>query len=169
MTTEQFGQTYLQHETTIIKMLRKLNIYDEDLLHDTYIALYEYAPHPSAEEFATTFVKFYKNLHEWQNNKESLCESYDHNQLAALHIIDESDWRQRELKLHRLDKLLRYYFTHPQPDERDHKRSCKILRLFLKGLSETEISYKLKISQQAVSKSIIHSIDRLKGCTSHIV
>ena len=169
MDTEEFGKRYLECEGTIIKMLRKLNIYEEDLLHDTYIALFEHSQQEEIEDFVNAFVEFYSNLYDWLNYRESNYETYDHNQLAALQIIDETDWPQRERALRRLEKLLRYYFTHPQPEEHHHKRSCRILRLFLKGLSEQEISYKLKISQQAVSKSIRHSIERLKGCSSHIV
>ena len=46
--------------------------------------------------------------------------------------------------------------------ERNHKRACKILRLYCQGLTEDEISDKLKISQQAVNQSLARSIERLK-------
>ena len=42
MTPEKFAQAYLKHEEYIKKVLRSLKIYDDDLLHDTYIALYEH-------------------------------------------------------------------------------------------------------------------------------
>ena len=158
----------MQYEANIVKVLRKQKIYDEDLLHDTYIALYEHSPHPDAEDFVKTFVTFYRNLHDWQNKRESHCETYDYNQLATLHIIDETDWRKREQSLQRLEKLLNYYYTHPQQDEHHHKRACKILRLFLKGLSERKISRRLKISQQAVNQSIQRTIERLKSCHRYI-
>ena len=167
MTSEEFGKTYLQYQQNIEKVLRKQKIYDEDLLHDTYIALFEHSQQQEIEDFVNAFVEFYNTLYNWQNCRESTCEPYDHNQLAALHIIDETDWPQRERALRRLEKLLRYYFTHPQPEEHHHKRSCRILRLFLKGLSEREISHKLKISQSAVHQSLQRSIDRLKTYHSH--
>ena len=164
MTPTQFAQTYLQHEPSIAKVLRKQKIYDEDLLHDTYIALYEYSQQAEIRDFRNSFVEFYRNQFDWQNSRESYSEPYDHNQLAALHIIDTHDWQQRERALQRLDKLLNYYYTHPQPDEHHHKRACKILRLFLKGLSEREISCRLKISQQAVNQSLQRTVERLKSC-----
>ena len=42
------------------------------------------------------------------------------------------------------------------------ERASRILRLFLSGLSECEISYRLKISQQAVNQSLRRTIERLK-------
>ena len=167
MTSEQFGNTYLRYEPNITKVLRKQEIYDEDLMHDTYIALYEYSQQEEIRDFVDTFVEFYRNLCDWQNYRESHYEPYDYNQLVALHIIDESDWRQREQSLRRLDKLLNYYYTHPHPDEHHHKRSSKILRLFLKGLSEREISRSVKISQSAVHQSLQRTIDRLKTYHSY--
>ena len=168
MNSEQFGKTYLRYEKNIAKVLRTQKIYDEDLLHDTYIALYEHSPHPKAKEFVNTFVTFYRNLLDWQNNRESQCDQYDNAQLAALNIIDTTDWLQRERSLQRLEKLLNYYYTHPQPEEHHHRRSCRILRLFLKGLSEHEISRRLKISQSAVCQSLQRTIERLKTYHSHI-
>ena len=169
MNAQQFAQTYLQHEPSITNVLHKQKIYNEDLLHDTYIALYEHSPHPGADDFVKTFMTFYKNLYDWQNKRESRYEPYDNAQLAALHIIDTHDWQQRERALQRLDKLLNYYYTHPQPDEHHHKRACKILRLYIKGLSECEISHRLKISQSAVSQTLQRSIERLKTYTPYII
>ena len=60
MTPEQFAQAYLTHEEYIQKVLRSLKIYDDDLLHDTYIALYEHSQHAEIEDFTNTFVAFYR-------------------------------------------------------------------------------------------------------------
>ena len=162
MNTTDFAQTYLQCEADITRILKSRHIYDEDRLHDTYIALYDHMPQPAPDEFAKTFVAFYCNQQDWQQQRDSHFVSYDNTQLATLHIIDETDWPQREQSLSRLDKIIRYYYAHPQPDERDHKRACRILRLFLCGLSECEISHRLKISQQAVNQSLRRTIERLK-------
>ncbi len=165
MKPNDFAQTYLQYQADIIRILKSRRIFDEDRLHDAYIALYDHKPHPKPSEFVTTFVSFYINLSGWQDKHESRCETYDNTQLAALHIIDETDWPQREQSLRRLDRVLNYYYTHPQPDEHHHRRACSILRLFLKGLSEREISHQLKISQQAVNQSLRRTIERLKVVT----
>ena len=166
MSPSDFAQTYLRYEPDISCVLRSQRIYDDDRLHDTYIALYNHRPHPEPDDFVRAFIAFYHKQTGWQNSHDSCCEPYDNTQLAALHIIDETDWPQREQAFRRLDKLLKYYYTHPQPNEHNHKQACRILRLFLKGLSEREISYRLKISQQAVNQSLRRTIDRLKVVTS---
>ena len=162
MNPNDFAQTYLRYEADITRILQNRRIFDRDRLHDTYIALYEHTPHPMPDEFVTTFVTFYTNLSRWQNNGDSAVLRCNNTQLAALDIIDETDWPQREQSLQRLEPVLRYYYTHPQPNERDHKRACCILRLFLKGLSEREISRRLNISQQAVNQSLQRIKERLK-------
>ena len=163
MEAEEFGQRYLQHEDDITNVLRKQKIYDEDLMHDTYIALYEHSPHPSAEDFVKTFVEFYKNLHKRKDKHESYYEACDNTTMVAhFDRADESDLAYREQIGRRMDSLLRYYVSHPQPGERNHKRSCKILRLYCQGLNECEISDKLKISQSAVCQTIERVIKRLK-------
>lgn len=170
MTSQQFAQTYLQYEANIQKVLLSQRIFDEDLLHDTYIALFNHSPHPEPEDFVTTFVSFYRNARRWRDNKESHFEPCDDQQLLAYDRPDNSaaELACRERRFRRLDKLLDYYFTHPQPGRYDHERSCRILRLFLEGLSEREISDKLKISHQAVHQSLSRTIDRLRDCRRYI-
>ena len=43
MDTEEFGKRYLECAEDIANVLRGEKIYDEDLVHDTYIAVYEYS------------------------------------------------------------------------------------------------------------------------------
>ena len=71
--------------------------------------------------------------------------------------------RYREQVGRRVDSLLRYYAAHPQPGERNHKRTLKILRLYCQGLTEQEISDKLKISQPTVHQYLARAIERLKA------
>lgn len=170
MTPEQFAQTYLQYEANIKKVLHSRCIYDEDLLHDTYIALYDHTPHPAPEEFVNTFISFYRNARQWRDYHESHYEPCDNQQLLAFDRPDYSadELAQRERRYRRLYKLINYYFAHPQPGRYDHERSCQVLRLFLDGLSERAISDKLKISHQAVHKILTGTIERLKGCRRYI-
>ena len=162
MTSEQFGKTYLQHEQDIANVLRKQRIYDEDLLHDTYIALYEHSQHEEINDFVSTFVSFYRSRYKRRDAYEENYECYDHSQLLNFDKPDESDLAYREQVGRRVDSLIRYFAEHPQPGERNHKRTCKILRLYCQGLNECEISNKLKISQQAVSQTLQRAIERLK-------
>ena len=162
MTPEKFAQAYLKHEEYIKKVLRSLKIYDDDLLHDTYIALYEHSQHAEIEDFTNTFVAFYRARDKRQTEREAHYTCCDNTQLLNYDRPDESDLAYREQVGRRVDRLLRYYATHSQPGERNHKRTLKILRLYCQGLTEQEISDKLKISQQAVNQSLARSIERLK-------
>lgn len=158
-----FSERYLQHEEDIKKVLNSQKIFDEDLLHDTYIALYEHAQHTQISDFVSTFVAFYKARCKRRETKESHYEACDDAQLLNYDRADESDLDYREAVGRKVDSLIRYYATHPQKGERDHKRSCKILRLYCQGLSETEISDKLKISQPTVHLYLTRIIERLKA------
>ena len=164
MTSEQFANLYLQHQTDILKVLNSKRIFDADLLHDTYIALHDHAQQATIDDFVSTFVAFYRARYKRRGVHEShymvcdnatLTEHYDRAE-------EESDLDHREQVGQRIDRLLRYFASHPQPGERNHKRTCKILRLYCQGLNESEISNKLKISQQAVSQTLARSVKRLK-------
>ena len=159
MTPEQFAQAYLENEANISNIL---HIYDMDLLHDTYIALYDHSQHAEILNFTNTFVSFYRARHKRRGTYESYYEPCDNAQILNYDRPDESDLEYREQVGRRVDSLLRYYVSHPQPGKRNHKRACKILRLYCQGLTEDEISDKLKISQQAVNQSLARSIERLK-------
>lgn len=164
MTSEQFANLYLQHQTDILKVLNSKRIFDADLLHDTYIALHDHAQQATIDDFTSIFVAFYRARYKRRSVHEShymvcdnatLTEHYDRAE-------EESDLDHREQVGQRIDRLLRYFASHPQPGERNHKRTCKILRLYCQGLNESEISNKLKISQSAVSQSLARATSRLK-------
>ena len=143
MTSEQFGKTYLRYEKNIAKVLRTQKIYDEDLLHDTYIAVYELSQQEQIGDFVNTFVTFYRNLRKRQ-------EKYDR--------IDEDDWKHREQMGQLVDEMMEFYRTHLLPGERNHERSCEILKLFRAGLSNVEIAKTLKIDESTVRRYIKRAI-----------
>ena len=163
MNTEEFGKRYLEEEGNIAKVLRGLGIYDEDLLHDTFIAVYEHSQHTAINNFTNTFVAFYRARHKRRGEHESHYMACD-NATMVDHFDrpDESDLDYREQVGKQVDKILRYYAEHPQRGERNHKRACKILRLYCQGLNESESSNKFKISQSAVSQTLERAIERLK-------
>ena len=165
MTEQEFGELFLRYNENIRKVLKSKKILDEDLINDTYIALYEDSQHNEIGDFVNAYVV--SNV-----------------QLAALEIIDESqeveildrhidyDLEQftaectiRDDDKERLQQLLEDYYKHPQPDERNHKRACKILKLYLQGKSEREIANKLKIAQPTVHQHIGRAIKRMKAIT----
>ena len=163
MTETEFGEAYVANMASIKQTLENLNIYDMDLLHDTYIALYEYAEQKHwIRNFKNAFVDFYWKRFLRLEVHEAKFDAYDDEQMHNLNVPDESDLEYREQIGRRVDRLIRYYCEHPQPGEREHKRNCQILRLYRQGLTEREISHKLKISQQAVNQSLKRTIERLK-------
>ena len=163
MDSNTFGQTYLQNESTIILILRRLGIYDDDLLHDTYIAVYQHSQHTAINDFTRTFISFYRVRHKRLLEHNSHYLACDNTTIEQTYDCwDETDLEHRELVGKQVDKILRYYAEHPQRGERNHKRACKILRLYCQGLNESEISNKLKISQSAISQTLERAIERLK-------
>ena len=184
MTSQQFEKLYTANEEYLKKTLTKQDIYDDDLFQDTCLALCEHLQDIAVEDFRQAFLDKYDTLIKRRGQREIDCIHLSNVQLAALEIIDESqeveildrhidyDLEQftaectiRDDDKERLQQLLDDYYKHPQPDERNHKRACKILKLYLQGKSEREIANKLKISQQAVNQSLKRTVERLKVVT----
>ena len=184
MTSQQFEKLYTANEEYLKKTLTKQDIYDDDLFQDTCLALCEHLQDIAVEDLRQAFLDKYDTLVKRRAQREIDCIHLSNVQLAALEIIDESqdieildrhidyDLEQftaectiRDDDKERLQQLLDDYYKHPQPDERNHKRACKILKLYLQGKSEREIANKLKISQQAVNQSIKRTVERLKVVT----
>ena len=164
MTGQEFGELYLRHEENIRKVLNSKKILDEDLIHDTYIALYEDSQHNEIGDFVNAYVEFYGNLIKRQEEHESHYECHDHAHMLNFDRPDDSDLEYREQVGKRVDSLIRHYAAHPQKGEHNHRRTCKILRLYRQGLTEREISNKLKISHQTVHQYIEYAFRRLKYC-----
>lgn len=178
MTPEQFAQTYLANEANLRNILKSHRIYDEDLFQDTCLELCEYAQHNDIQNFPGIFIERYKKLRKRQGQRQLDIVPYDNAQLAALDIIDESQTEEkldrnvdcyyeqgRDRYKERLHQLLDDFLAHPQPGERNHRRACRVLRLYLDGKSEREISHRLHISHQAVHQSIVRIVARLKVAT----
>ncbi len=184
MHTKELEKLYLTHEAEIKASLINQHIFDEDLFQDTCLEICEYAQHNDIRNLPGLFLERYKKLRKRQDQHQLDIVPCDNAQLAALDIPDDSqdveildqaidgDSEQfsaecicRDDDKERLQQLLDDYYKHPQPDERNHKRACKILKLYLQGKSEREIANKLKISQQAVNQSIKRTVERLKVVT----
>ena len=183
MTSQQFEKLYTANEEYLKKTLTKQDIYDEDLFQDTCLALCEHLQNIAPEDFRQAFLDKYDALVKRRGQREIDCVHLSNVQLAALEIIDESqdieildqaiddDDEQFtgececDKDKQRLHELLDYYYKHPQPGERNHKRACKVLKLYLKGKSEREIANCLGIIQPTVHQYIERTIERLKAIT----
>lgn len=178
MTQQQLSQLYIAHEAEIKASLLNQHIFDEDLFQDTCLEICVYARHNNIRNLPGLFIERYKKLLKRQEQHQLDIVPYDNAQLAALDIIDETqdvedldrdidllnELRSDEYK-EQLRKMLNYYCRHPQPGERNHKQACKVLRYFLNGKSEREISHKLNIAHQTVHQYITSIIARLKTAT----
>lgn len=78
-----------------------------------------------------------------------------------LHHTNRATYRERCRAL--LPKVIDYYFSHPQPGERNRRRACRILRLYLQGLSECQIARELKLSQPTIHQYFTRIIGHLKA------
>ena len=178
MTQQQLSQLYITHEPEIKASLLNQHIFDEDLFQDTCLEICVYAQHNNIRNFPGLFIERYKKLLKRQAQPLLDCIPYDNAQLAALDIIDETqdienlderiDWNYghcSDYYKEQLQQLLEDYKAHPQPGERNHRRACKILQLYLDGKSEREIASKLKIKHQTVHQYITSIIARLKTAT----
>ena len=184
MTSQQFGELYLQYEPEIKASLINRRIFDEDLFQDTCLELCEYAQHNDIQNFPGLFIERYRALRKRQDQRQLDIVPYDNAQLAALDIIDDSqdvaiidqsidndaeqfsaECKSCDEDKDRLQQLLDAYEAHPQPGERNHRRACRILRMYLAGKSEREIAHCLRISHQAVHQSLTRIIARLKVAT----
>ena len=178
MTSQQFGELYLQYEPEIKASLINRHIFDEDLFQDTCLELYEFALHNDIQNFPGLFIERYRALRKRQDQRQLDIVPYDNAQLAALDIIDDSqdvELIDRDIdsdnaplpsqNMERLRELLDHYFTHPQPGERNHRRACRILRLYLAGKSEREIAHCLRIRHQTVHQYLTRTIAHLKTAT----
>ena len=184
MTSQQFEKQYRANEKDLKKVLMKQDIYDEDLFQDTCLALCEHLQDIAPEDFRQAFLDKYDTLIKRRGQREIDCVHLSNVQLAALEIIDESqdieildrhidyDLEQftaectiRDDDKECLQQLLDDYYKHPQSGERNHKRACKILKLYLQGKSEREIANTFRISHQAVHQSLTRITERLKVAT----
>ena len=163
MPEKKYGEMYLRYEKNIEKVLNRKKIYDEDLLHDAYIELYEKSQQEKIEDFVSAFVGVYENLLTRSDEHESHYDCHDNTHMLKYDRAVEDDPEYREDVSKRLDRLIRNYSQHPQKGERNHERTLKILRLYRKGLNETEISRNLKISQPTVHLYLKRAIERLKA------
>lgn len=162
MTSQQFGELYLLHEESIRKVLNSKKILDEDLINDTYIALYEDSQHNEIGDFVNAYVEFYGNLLKRQEEHESHYECHDHTHMLNFDRPDDSDLEYREQVGKRVDKLLRDYNKHSHKGERNHKRACRILKLYLEGRNFREIAKIVKLDVSVVYRYLERALKRIK-------
>ena len=151
MNTEEFGKRYLECAEDIANVLRGEKMFDEDLVHDTYIAVYEYSQEAEIGDMVNTFVTFYKNLWKRREKDAGYFDVCDHQTMVEKYDrIDEDDWAYREKVGDRVDALMERLQAEPLPGERNHERAVVILRLYREGLSNVEIAKRLKIDESTV-------------------
>ena len=164
MDTTTFARTYLQNESTIIRILRRLGIYDDDLLHDTYIALFQHSQHTAINDFTKMFISFYRVRHKRRGEHESHYMACDNATMEETYNCwDETDLEHREQVAARVDAMIEKLKARPLPGERNRKLAIKIISLYRKGLTFAEIAKKLKTSPQAVQQQLSRTIEKIRA------
>ena len=163
MKQEQFSQIYLRNEQQIARRLQELQIYDEDRLHDTYIALYEAAATIGSRRFAETFVKYYRTLQRRANDQAAhFIPCSPSEMVQQFDRPDESDTEYREQVAQRVDELIEEYQHHPFPGERNHRRAVRILQLYRSGLTLQAIAERLNMRKQTVHDYLKNTVKNLR-------
>ena len=138
MTEEEFGKAYIANKDDIEQELKGLQIYDMDLYHDTYIALYEDSQEKEIRNFKNADMSY----------------TFDR--------AESSDTDYNEEVGRRVDAIIDYYCTHPPKGARNHECACEILKLFCKGLSIREIAAELGIGKSTAHQYIACIIRQIK-------
>ena len=162
MTEEEFGKAYIANKDDIEQELKGLQIYDMDLYHDTYIALYEDSQEKEIRNFKNAYISYYVILHFRQAVRESRFETYDDEMSYTFDRAESSDTDYNEAVRRRVDAIIDYYCTHPPKGARNHECACEILKLFCKGLSIREIAAELGIGKSTAHQYIACIIRQIK-------
>ena len=162
MNETEFAELYLKNEEHIHKVLNSLEIFDEDLLHDTYIALYEDAQVKVIRNFANAFIAYFQILHFRQMVRDSRFETYDDNLSYVFDRADTSNTDSNEQVGQRVDAIIDYYCTHPPKGARNHECACKILKLYCRGLTVREIAKELGLGKSTVQQYIDCIVRQIK-------
>ncbi len=157
MKTEEFGKMYLQNRDKIVEELTKEKIYDDDLMNETYIDLYEESQKNEIQDFEAAFLCFYTNRYKWKKKQDSCIIHCDNAQLAALEIEDESDLEDREQIGQRVDALMDYVDKTTFPGERKPELNRKVLHMRLDGKTYEEIGAEIGMD----ANSVLHVEQRM--------
>ena len=158
MSSEEYFETYMASREQIEKNLRKMGIYDEDLLSDTMIDLHEWLQTNETEKnFVGLFTEFYHNRYKWQKKHDSPIVHLDNTQLAALHISDETDWQFREEIGQKADAILEYVDKTTFKGERKPELNRQVLHMWLDGMSYEQIGAKIGMD----ANSVLHVAQRM--------
>ena len=125
-------------------------------------ALYEHSQEREIRDFVNTFVGVYINMAKRREERESHYDCYDHTQMLNFDRADESDLDYREQVGRRVDRLLRKYIGHPQPGERNHKRACEILKLYLEGYSFRKIAKIVNLDVSVVYRYLKRAVKKIE-------
>ena len=163
MTGKEYGETYSNNLGKITTVLNQDKIFDEDILHDTYLELYERCGEIQSERFVTYFAAWYKKLYDREKKRENRYEYCGTNVADKHDLMDESDLAYREEVGRRVDEIIEDYRANPPKNAKKHRRACEILQLYREGLSEREIAQELGIGKSTVHQYMDVIIKQLRA------
>ena len=163
MDGKEFGERYVAEMDKIANVLKKEKIYDEDLVHDTYIDMYEWAQSHEPREFVGTFVDFYKKRYRRQEVRERECDAMPPETMRELRIYDDhSNVARNEAIGEVADTILQLLDEVELPGERKPEQHRRVLRLWMDGQSYEEIGREMGMSPHS-AKSILQRLLKKVG------
>ena len=162
MSEKEYGELYSENLGKITTVLNKDKIYDEDILHDTFLELYKRRGEIQAKRFVTYFVAWYKEVYDREEKRTNRYEYCGTNVEDKYDLMEESDLAYREEIGQRVDEIIEHYRSNPPKNARNHERACEILQLYRDGLSEREIAKELCIGKSTVHQYIDAIISYLR-------
>ena len=163
MSEKEYGELYSENLGKITTVLNQDKVFDEDILHDTFLKLNKQRGEIQAKRFVTYFVAWYKKLYDREEKRKNLYEYCGTNVADKYDRMDESDLAYREEIGQRVDEIIENYRTNVPKNAKNHARACEILQLYRDGLSEREIAEELCIGKSTVHQYIEVIIRQLRN------
>ena len=142
MSTNEYFETYQKNEKRIEKDLRKLGIYDVDLMSDTMVDLHDWLQtNEPKKNFVGLFAQFY--YIRWLREMDYVrhFEPSDYETLVRLsdsgQFDDEREHARRVAE--RVDEIIEFVNTHTFRGERCPATARRIFEMWLQGYSYREM------------------------------
>ena len=154
MKSEEYFETYLKNEGRIEKDLRKLGIYDQDLMSDTMVDLHDWLQtNEPKKNFVRLFAQFYYIRWLRAMDYARHFDPCDYETLVRLSDgeqgKDEREYAQRVAD--KVDAILDFVETHTFRGERCPGTARRIFEMWLQGYTYREMEEAIGCNQGNIS------------------
>ncbi len=159
MTEEKFGKTFLNNKADIENELKGLKIFDNDLLDDTYIDLFEWSQSNEILDFKNTFLSFYNKRHKRLTDRDVHFTNVTPQEMLKYDRIDtgSENVEYNEWIGQRVDKIIEYVDSVVFPHEHKPELNRQVLHMWLDGMTFEQIGAELGMD----ANSALHIKDRM--------